>query len=198
VEASTHTGPNGTIQVELLGEDGGILYRQVFRSTVDDVTYYNLNLNIDYEIPGVAEAARLQISVVDASNRLVAVASCNLVLLAMGDEDINPPDDGVDSIVIRQPYSYEDIKGGTLHVEGLVRPLNNSPLTAELYTDEGKLVGSLEFSTDELPLGVYRPFEVDIPYTVTQQRSVRLTISQQGDPIPGVILAESVLIWLEP
>jgi hypothetical protein len=198
LKASTHTGPNGTVQVELLGEDGGIIYRQVFRSTADDLTYYNLGLNIDYEIPGAAEAARLQVSVVDASKRLVAEASCNLVLLSMGDEDINPPDDGVESIVIRQPYIYELIKGGTLHVEGLVRPLNNSPLIAELYTDEGNLVGAHQFSTDELPLGVYRPFEVDIPYTVTQQRSVRLTISQQGDKIPGVILATSVLIWLEP
>ncbi len=198
LEASTHTGPNGTIDVELLGEDGGILYRQIFRSTIDDVSYYNLNLNIDYEIPGVAEAARLQVSVLDAAKRLVAEASYNLVLLNMGDEDINPPDDGVASIVIHQPSVYADIKGGILHVEGLVRPPNNSALTAQLYTDDGKLVGARQFTTQELPLGVYRPFALDIPYTVTQQRSVRLTIYQEGDPIPGAILAESVLIFLEP
>jgi hypothetical protein len=198
LEASTHTGPNGTVQVELLGEDGRILYRQVYRSTADELTYYNLSLNIDYEIPGVAEAARLQVSVVDASKRLVAEASTNLVLLAMGDEEVNPPDDGVESIVMRQPYFNQLIKGGTLHVEGLVRPMNNSPLTAELYTYEGNLIGARQFSTAEQTLGVYRTFAVDIPYTVSQQRSARLIISQQGDRIPGIIMASSVQVWVEP
>jgi hypothetical protein len=198
LQSSTHTGPNATLQIELLGEDGRILYRQVYRSSADDVTYYNLNLPIDYEIPGVAEAGRLDVTVMDAAKRLVAEKSLNLVLLAMGDEEVNPPDDGMTSIVIRQPYVYQLIKGGTLHVQGLVRPMNDSALFAELYTDDGKLVGSRQFSTADQPLGVYRPFSVDIPYTVTQQRGVRLTISQQGDKIAGVILAESVLVWLEP
>ena len=195
---NTHTGPKGVLQVELIGEDGRILYRQVYRSTSDDLTYYNVDLPVDFEIPGVAEAARLQVSVVDASQRLVAVSSINLVLLAMGDEEVNPPDDGVAAIVLRQPYLNQLITGGKLHVEGLVRPLNTSPLQFELTTDDGKLVGSRQFSADAAPLGAYQPFSLDIPYTVSQQRSVRLTVSQQGDKIPGVILAESVVVWLEP
>ena len=42
----------------------------------------------------------------------------------MGDENLNPSDDGNESIVIRQPTTWQTIKGGTLHIEGLVRPLN--------------------------------------------------------------------------
>ncbi len=193
-----HTPPGGIVRIELIGEDGRLIYRQVYRGNASELAYYDFNMNIDYEIPGTAEAARLQVSVDDSYKRPVAESSVDLVLLTMGDEDINPGTDGVESIVIRQPTGRQTISGGVLHVEGFVRPLNNNPFLAQLYTQEGSLVGERQFTTPNLPLGEYRPFTVDIPYTVSQLRSTRLIISQQGDHIPGVAILTSMLVLLEP
>jgi len=198
LNADAYTGPNGIVRVELVGEDGQLMYRQVFRGTSNDVTYFSLSMDIDFQISGVAEAARLQVSVDDAYKRPVVESSVDLVLLSMGEAQINPPDAGLTSIVIRQPTYLQVIKGGTLHIEGLVRPLNDTPLLAELLTQTGGMIGSRQISITNQPIGTYRPFSIDIPYTFSQEANIRLVISQQGDPIPGVAILNSVLIWLEP
>jgi hypothetical protein len=196
--AVAYTGPNGIVRVELIGEDGQLIYRQILRGNSNDVTYFNMSINIDFQIAGVSEAARLQVSVDDGYKRPVVETSVDLVLLSMGDAQINPPDDGLSSIVIRQPTYLQVITGSTLHIEGVVRPLNDSPLLAELLSETGGLIGSRQISTPNLPLGTYRPFSIDIPFTIDQAHSIRLVISQQGNHIPGVALLNSVLIWLKP
>ena len=193
-----HAQANATIIIELIGEDGRLIYRRVSRSDPDKPTYLDFNLNISYDIPGTAEAARLQVTVNDPYQRPVAEVSVDVVLLTMGDASLNPPADSTDSIIIRQPDGSQPISGGILHVEGFVRPLNNSPFLAQLYTQGGSMVGERLFNTPDMPLGVYRPFSVDIPYTVSQLRSTRLTISQQGDHIPGVAILTSMIVQLKP
>ena len=125
-------------------------------------------------------------------------SSVDLILLSLGQSALNPPTDGLSSIVIHQPYYTQVIKGGKLHLEGLVRPLNNTPLYVELLTEQGGVVGSLQLNISNLPLGTYQPFSVDMQYNLAQTMDVRLVISQRGDHITGTAISNSVLIWLEP
>jgi hypothetical protein len=198
LSAKVHTQPGGIVRIELIGEDGRLIYRRVYREMNDNISYYSLNLEIDYEIPGVSEAARLQVSVDDAYLRPVAQTSVDLILLTMGDENLNLPDDGFEPIIIRQPVTWLTVKGGTLHVEGLVRPYNNNPLEVELLTQDGSLLASRTVDTPQMPLGVYRPLSFDLPYNVSQLREARLIISQEGDHIPGIVILNSISIWLAP
>jgi hypothetical protein len=198
LEANAYTTANGTVRVELVGEDGQLIYRQLFRGNSDDTTFFALSLNIDFQIPGVSEAARLQVIVDDAYQRPVGESSVDLILLSLGQSTIYPPTDGLSSIVIRQPYYTQVIKGGKLHIEGLVRPLNNTPIFIELLTEQGGIVGSLQVNVSELPIGTYQPISVDLPYNITQTADIRLVISQRGDHIIGIAMLNSVLIWLEP
>ena len=198
MEATGLTGMNGTINVELIGEDGRPLYRQVVRASniIDD--FQTIVIEIKFQIPGVAEAARLQVSTEDDDGRPMAQTSVDLILLSIGEDQINPPDDGLAPLVIKEPKADALVSGGTLTVKGLVRPINATPLILELLTQEGKLVGSRQFSVDQAPDGRFVPFQVEIPYTVSQLRNVRMIIRQQGTRIPGTAILFSREVLLKP
>jgi len=55
------------VLIELLGEDGRLLLREVRNSGVERRQQISLGVDIDYEIAAVAEAGRLQISVLTNS-----------------------------------------------------------------------------------------------------------------------------------
>ena len=64
-------GGDGRIRVELKGEDGRLLYRQVFLFTETPAgAHVNLNAKVAFEIAGVAETGRLTVSVNDEYERL--------------------------------------------------------------------------------------------------------------------------------
>lgn len=198
LEAIGYTGLNGTINVELIGEDGRPIFRQVVIASIAPDQYQAIAINIEFQISGVAEAARLQVSTYDFYGREVALSSVDLILLSIGEEQVNPADDGISGLIIKNPKAEEVVKGGTLTVKGLARPLNDSPIALELITDDGKMVGSRQVTLAKAPEGSFVPFQVDLPYTVTQLRNVRLIASQQGTRIPGTALLSSVRIWLRP
>ena len=58
LEANGFTGLNGTFNVTLMGEDGRLLFRQIVRASIVADDYVRIILKINFQIPGVAEAAR--------------------------------------------------------------------------------------------------------------------------------------------
>jgi len=86
-------GDSGRARVELFGENGRLMYRKLFVFDVSTGVQSNLRTEIDYEITGVAETAKLVVSVDDAYGRIKTLASQDLILLSLGEPDINPPGD---------------------------------------------------------------------------------------------------------
>jgi len=85
------------------------------------------------------------------------------------------------------------ISGGTLVVQGMARPFNSQPLIFELITEQGAVVGHQAESLLPLrPMAGISPLKLEIPYSVTQARGVRLVVHQAGDHIPGVMALNSV------
>jgi uncharacterized protein len=99
--ASLQPGASGRVLIELLGEDGRVLYRKLIRYTTQD--WVAISDNIEFDISAVAEASRLQISTEDEYSRIMALASVDVVLLSMGQDDLNPPSDLLESLIIREP-----------------------------------------------------------------------------------------------
>lgn len=192
------TGDSGLVTIELVGEDGRVISRQML-----DYSREGRNMwaapEIPFEIAAAAETARFQIYTTDAYGRTIALMSTDVILLSVGRTEINPAAVNQEPYLIREPDDEDVISGGLLRIEGLARPVNESPLIIELINEGGGalITKQIEVPAPTGPLS-HTPFTVEIPYRVTSTTPVRLTIRQEGSRIPGTVALYSHEIILEP
>ncbi len=193
------TGAQGKLTIELVGEDGRVISRQMLRQGSDEGKRFWMVPVLPFEIDAVAETARLQLSNQDAFGRTIALSSVDLILLSVGRNEINPPAVDQESYLIRRPEEDEVVSGGVLVLEALARPVNGSPLLVELV-DENGIVMTVKQVVVAPPGGQlsHTPFTVEIPYKVSGPTPVRLVIRQEGSRIPGTVALVSQLIVLAP
>lgn len=186
------------ITIELYGEDGRLMVRQVrsYAAAPGRRTY--LSLEFPFEIKATAEVARLVISMTDANGRTLALNSVNLILLAVGQSDINPSSAMQEAIIIQQPAPKALIQGGNLLVTGKARPNTELPLMVQLITDDGNIVGQRLTAVSSRPPGGYGDFFVEVPYKVTTLTPVRLIVYEGGETISKMTHLSSILIVLSP
>lgn len=198
LRASLRPGPNATVRVELLGEDGRLLMREVKAYDLPRDQGVLIGQEITFAITAVAETARLQLVVEDEYNRLAAVASLDLLLLALGEPDLAQAGDGLENIVIDAPRENALIQGGVVRVSGLARMRSAQPLLIELRDRDGKIVGTRQVAVTPIPGSSYGTFEIDVLYTVANTTRVRLAIWEPGVEIPGIVHLSSREIVLSP
>ncbi|MGE5223787.1 MAG: hypothetical protein ACM3PY_15220, partial [Omnitrophica WOR_2 bacterium] len=176
VNAYLAPGARGNITLELLGEDGRLLVRKIL--SFAPVPKVHVLEDLDFEISAAAEAGRLQISTEDKDGRIVALASVDILLMALGQNDINPPGDLAEDFIIREPAPRALIQGGIVTVAGLARPVGTDPLIVELIAPDGKPAGPTRLLDVQRPAGGgYAPFSIDMPYSVTAQTWALIVIS---------------------
>jgi hypothetical protein len=185
-------------RIELLGEDGRMLMRETWLYDTPADAYINSNFEIQFEIPGVAETGRIQISVEDQFGRIMKLSSVDLILLSLGKSDINPSGDLLENIIIQQPISNSLIQGGTIRVSGLARTRSSQPLTVDLLKTDGTSVGSRQVTVLPSLNGGYSTFIVDVPYSISYPTRVRLVVWERGERIPGIAQLSSLEILLSP
>jgi hypothetical protein len=197
---SLEPGPSGKVEIVLLGEGGRTLYRKLIRFTTRD--WVLVSENVEFNIAAAAEAARLQISTEDEHGRMMALASVDLVLLAMGDNDLNPPTDLLEPLIIREPVPNTLIMGGKVVVTGLVRTSGEQPPLVELVDDKGVVVGYRQavvtMPVDPWATQGYATFKAEVPYSVEGPTWVRLVVSAYEDRLPGPTHLSSLVILLGP
>jgi hypothetical protein len=155
---------------------------------------------MDFRINGVSELARLVVTINDRFGRKIALASTDLVLLTLGDNELAQAGPSVAPYLFRQPVPDQVIQGGILAVRGLVRPVNNQPVLIELLDEQGQSLAHAALQIS-LPTGdlSHNPFEIDLPYKVTGTVRARLSIRQESaDRIPGTVALWSVPVLLNP
>jgi hypothetical protein len=193
-------GDDGRVRVQLTGEDGRLLYREVFLFPDTPAgARVKLNAEITFGIIGVAETARLTVSIHDAYGRLKALSSVALVLLAEGQADINPAGDLLEEIVIQQPTVKSLIQGNSVLVSGLARTADDQPLLVELVAADGRVIGSrlASIAPAETP-GAHRLFAAEVPFSVTSPTWVRVTVTDRSGRLPGPRHVSSVEVLLSP
>lgn len=198
LRASLRPGPNATVRVELLGEDGRLLMREVKAYDLQQNQGVLMGLEITFAISAVAETARLQLVIEDEYSRLAAVASLDLLLLSLGDSDLAQAGDGLENIVINAPREDALIQGGVVRVSGLARLRSAQPLLIELRDRDGRIVGTRQAAVTPIPGSSYGAFEIDVPYTVANTTRVRLAVWEPGVEIPGIVHLSSREIVLSP
>ncbi len=198
METSVIPGANGIVRIELTGEDGRVLTRQVLGFATPHGQRVGINPKITFEISGVSEAARLQVSVEDGYHRTIALSAVDLILLTVGQAEVNPAGDLVEPYVVVSPKPDEKISGGTLSISGLARPVNDKPLSLDLLDNEGKILGSRQILVQGSEDGSHTPFQTTIPYRVDAPTSARLVIRQPAARIPGDEAISSLIVNLAP
>ncbi len=193
-------GGDGRIRVELTGEDGRLLYRQVFIFTDSPAgARVNLNANVAFEIVGVAETARLTVSVSDEYERLKSLSSVDIILLADGQADLTPTGDLLENIYIQQPTIKTLIQGENLLVTGLARTGDDQPLLVELVATDGRIIGSrLAGIAPMQEDGGHRLFAAEVPFSVSSPTWVRVTIRDNSGRLLGPRHVSSVDVLLSP
>lgn len=193
------TGHQGLFTIELVGEDSRVISRQVLNRGTEAGRRYWLAPALPFEIQAAAETARLQVSIQDEFGRTAALSSVDVLLLSVGRNELNPALIDQEPYLIRRPRTDDTVSGGTLVIEALARPVNDSPLFIELITEKGAVMSVKRLEIDP-PTGSlsHTPFTVEIPYRVSQTTPVRLVIRQGGGRIPGAVALTSRTIILEP
>lgn len=196
VRAAVFPGALGRVTVELLGEDGRLITRQIV--VLGEGRKAGLALDLPFEISGVSELGRLQIYTADAFNRPKSMISVDVILLSTGTADLNIPTDFLAHVSIKDPKEGDLIQGGNLVISGLARPTTDQSFLVELIDEKGQVVGQRLFDPDPGPVNDFRSFFVEIPYTVTEPTRVRLVIYERTERIPGSIYIVSMEIVISP
>jgi hypothetical protein len=199
VSASLFPGARGNVRLELIGEDGRVLVRRIQNYQNSPNARVNVSLELEFEIAAVAEAARLIISTEDSQGRLISLASLDLILLSLGENEINPAGDLLETIVIRDPRPNLLVQGGELTVSGLARTRSKGPLLVQLINTSGKQVSSAQLITVEKETaGMHFPFSIRVPYSVASPTWVRLWISERDYQSGTILSLSSVEVLLSP
>ncbi|MBI9051484.1 MAG: hypothetical protein JEZ00_18815 [Anaerolineaceae bacterium] len=200
IEAMIHPGDDGLVRIQLIGEDGRIVSSQL-------LNYYNyinrrfwIAPQIEFEISGVAETARLELIAQDQFSRPMDIFTLDLLLLQMGKTEFTPIELEREPYIIRYPSSDDVVHGGAVWISGLIRPLNSSPITIELLDENNDIIGQSVFQVAP-PSGdlSHTPFAIEVPYEVEEYTSVRVVIFQESDGrIPGIAHLSSFLLTIAP
>jgi hypothetical protein len=198
ITAYLRPGERGRVTLELFGEDGRQLVRQIKTYNTTPGARVNLNAELEFGIQAAAEIGRLVISAQDEIGRVVVLNSVDLILLSLGQEDINPSDALLDDIIIQQPVINTLIQGGTLVVSGLANPDTDRPLHVEIINDKNQIVGQRLAAVDRQEGQVYGTFAVEVPYQVSGFSSVRLVVYEDGEQMSPLRHLSSVEFLISP
>lgn len=192
-------GEDNRVRIALYGEDGRLLVRKVIRYSSPQEEKVHLKRDLHFEISGVAETARLEVSTRDEYGRLTALTSTDVILLTEGDADINPPLNLYEKIIIEEPVPNTLVQGSSLIVKGYTRYADQGQLLVQIVNFRGGVVGSkiIGVSGQELDLG-YHFFAGEVPYQVRSATWVQVQVTAQDDDLSEVLHTSSVRILLSP
>ena len=175
-------GANGLIQIELLGEDGRLLARDLFRRETIHAEGAYINIEIPFETRSAAEVGRMQISTKDEFNRPLEIESIHLLLLSVGENNINLGSSPYARSVFFYPTSKTKIYGGVLPIIGEMQSHNNNPIVLDLLDEEGHILATRVLS---LAAGERTGFETTLEYKIDEEVEARLIIHQADEKFVG-------------
>jgi len=198
LQVAIKPGNNSVVVVELLGQQGQLLMREVLSYPDLEADWLTLGSEIKYGINSASEAGRVQVSIIDEYGRLISVSSVDLVLQSAGNQELTKANDAFEDIILVSPRPNLLIQGGTLRVSGTARPRSNQAFRIEIVTSDGKIVGTRQVSVNPADGSQYGAFTIDVPYNISSTNRARVQVWEPGIQIPGIINLSSVEVLLSP
>jgi len=189
------SGSSELVQIDLQGEDGRLLARNLERVPTWPGGYY-VSLKIPFEIRAAAEVGLITISTKDESGQIQSQLGMRILLLSIGKDEITPEGDPSERAVFYEPLKKDGVaQEGVLNVDGRLLPFNDQPVILELIDSEGRTLGLrvLDFDGTGEQL-----FTTTIPYKVSEPTLARLFLRQEDDRLDGYIYIYSQEVTLNP
>ena len=187
-------GYGGVVRVELLGEDGRMLGRNLQRLYTLNVPWAQLQIEMPFEIRAAAELGRLQVITEDEYGRTTAIYAVHLLLQSSGLNEITPLPDRQERLQLIEPAPAAQVTGGILIVRGTFQPFNDfQPLVVELLRPDG-----VPLTSRMIELNGGGEFLATLGYQVRETAAYRLVLRQADDRIPGTMYLYSQEVWLSP
>ncbi len=189
--------PEGMIRVTLTSRSGDLLARQLIRLDSSSTSLFVLDTDLAFEIPSDQTEALLTLAVQDAYFRTIAVRSVLVILASTGEPALVPAVSMEPWVEITQPQPMEEVSGGEFSIIGRVAPVSESPITFELISDSGRVVGSTQLQVDTS--GEWLDFKIRLNYTyITESTGVRLIIRQNCYPYNEIMILDSLQLTAAP
>ena len=189
--------PQGMIRVTLSSRNGDLLARQVIRVKTNGTSPTLFTTDIHFEIPSEQTEALLTLAVQDAFFRTISVRSVVVTLASTGETALQPPTSVEPWSDITHPQSGEEVDGGELSISGSVTPISNRPITIELVSEGGRVVGSTH-----LPIqtpGEKLDFNVNLYYSyIKEATDARLVLRQNHYPYDEAAILDSLTLTVLP
>jgi hypothetical protein len=189
----------GPYRLELLGEEGRLLYRRVWAQPGQPGTPQPRKLLINFEIPEAQEPGRMVLSLLDRQGRFQAVDSVDVLLSTAVVGSQQAALENPDRLVIQSPVPGRQVKGGTVLVSGQIQGSAVLPVKVLLLAEDGQVVGQRLAATQLIDekAGTWQ-FSAEVPFKVWERTPVRLQVIQSGEPLSEIKLLASVLVDLSP
>ncbi|MFN8398487.1 MAG: hypothetical protein U0X74_00620 [Anaerolineales bacterium] len=188
LQANIAAGESDKIQVDLLGEDGRVLYREIKKLTRNPLGVFQ-RFEISFEIRAVSEAGYIRISTEDDYGRMQAVNTMPVLLYSVGTAQINPPGNFIYERIAMDGFKEKsNFYAGQVALNGRIWPFSDQAFVVEMVSTEGKVLSSRILGINGIDT---QPFETVLPYKVTEPTPVRLTFRQENlligisDPVLG-------------
>ena len=196
LQMSLVAGESGVVQIDLFGEDGRLLGRNIERVTRNTSGVYR-SLKIPFEIRAAAEKGLIQVTTKDQYGRIQALNSLRVILLSSGVNEITPPGNLIYErcVLFAPPVKDAAVSGGVVTVEGRMWPFDNSPIFLDLIQSDGKIVGSRivnMIGSDP------QNFSTTIPYKVKDPQPARISVRQMDNALGWPIYIYTQEIMLNP
>lgn len=185
---------SGKMQVDLYGEDGRLLTRNV-KKVPPGGKGVDQQIKVPFEIRAAAEVGRITVSTMDKLGRIQSLNSVRVLLLSSGNNEITRPGNPSEPVGVFSPDLKKPVSGGVLSLRGDIWPFNLNPVVLELIDPEGKSIGLRILTVENLNPTM---FETTIPYRVFVPTAARLTIRQDDDRINGLFYVYSREVMLNP
>ena len=200
VQLAFQTRYTDTVRVELLGEDGRLIYRKIIRLGEDQPPHSLLhrNLEIPFELRAEAEIGRLQVSAQDEFGRPLEQNAVFLTLLRTGDRQISYRLADHAPVLFQRPQPYQVIQGGEVVVVGKVLPTDTTMVEARLIDERGKVIAYQTAPLSTPSADGYARFTMTIPYTLANPTRVRLVVQVNATTPPGTAYLGSLPLTLSP
>lgn len=182
LQANIAAGESDKIQVDLLGEDGRVLYREIKKLTRNPLGVFQ-RFEISFEIRAVSETGYIRVSSEDDRGRMQALNTMPVLLYSIGTAQVNPPGNFIYERIAMDGFEEKkNFYTGEVALKGRIWPYNDQPFVVELISDEGKPLGTRILNLNGIDT---QPFETVIPYKVTEPTPARLTFRQEN-PLIGL------------
>jgi hypothetical protein len=195
LEMLVSPGESGIVKIDLLGEDGRLLYSKSEKLSPDLSEIYR-SWKIPFEIRAVSEEAWIQVSTKDDYGRMQSLNTVEFFLLSSGPSEINRPGNIIyERVALDIPEDEATISGGTVAVKGRISPFNNQPVFLSLIQADGRPLAERVLTVDGIDA---QYFETTIPYKVAEPTQVRLTIKQSDPGLNIPVYVFSRILMLNP